>query len=436
MFGGRDKRALVSIGWLFSERIARMAMGLLSTAVVARYLGPGGLGQINYAIALVFLISPFAQLGLVQTVTRELVQQPERTGLILGTAGALRLGGAVIGYLAAILAVGLLRPDEPVMHLLVLILGTRLLAETLQVITYWYESQVLAGRVVRTNLVAIAVSTLCKIAAVASDAGITGVALAFAVEPVLMAAGWALAFARERPATIRLTVDRQCAAALLRLSWPLFLSAFGAIINLKIDQVMLGQMSTDAEVGLYAAAVQLSEIWYFIPLIIMNSLFPSMIERRQVSAEAYNAYVQRMLDMMFALSFGVALLTQVAAGPVVQLLFGKDYAGAAPILIIHIWGSIFIFMRAVFSKWLIAESLTIYSLVTHFAGAAVHIGLNLLLIPRMGAEGAAIATVISYATSGYLMLFCTGRVAAFARMMTLAAAAPYRYARRLVLDRF
>ena len=48
-------------------------------------------------------------------------------------------------------------------------------------------------------------------------------------------------------------------------------------IYMKIDQVMIKQMLGADQVGLYAAAVRLSEVWYFIPIVITASVFPAII---------------------------------------------------------------------------------------------------------------------------------------------------------------
>jgi O-antigen/teichoic acid export membrane protein len=422
----KDPEVLASLSWLFGERIARLVLGLVAGALVARYLGPSRLGKLNYAVALVALITPFAQLGLLQTVTRELVLRRDQTGLVFGTAIALRLSGAVVAIVGALLACHLLRPGDTSLLLVVTILASRILAETFQVVLNWFESRIMAGQVVRANLVAIAVSFGAKCVVAAMDLGLPAMAAAFAIEPILMATGWVISFRRLNPNPIKLHFDRSYATDLLSRSWPLFLSAFGAVINLKIDQVMLGQMSNDHELGIYAAAAQLSELWFFIPILTMNTVFPRLLDRRKTSALLYKAYLCRLMDIMVGISLTLAIIYQLVGPPLITLLFGAAYAESGIILQIHIWGSIFIFMRGVFSKWLIAESFTLYSLVSQFAGAAVNIGSNLILIPRYGAEGAAFSTVLSYASSGYLALFLSKRARPMGVMMTRSLLLPVR----------
>jgi PST family polysaccharide transporter len=127
----------------------------------------------------------------------------------------------------------------------------------------------------------------------------------------------------------------------------------------------------------------------------------------------------RLCLAAFALvALGIAVAATLFADRIVLALFGAQYAAAAAILQIHIWGGIFIFQRAVASKWMIAENLFMFSFVSHGLGAVLNIALNLMLIPHWGALGSAVATVISYAGASYLFTFCSRRTWPMARMMT------------------
>jgi PST family polysaccharide transporter len=89
----------------------------------------------------------------------------------------------------------------------------------------------------------------------------------------------------------------------------------------------------------------------------------------------------------------------------IELIYGQEYQPSATILSIHIFASIFIFQRAILSKWLIIEKLYKYSLISSLAGAIVNIALNAVLIPHYAGVGAAWATVISYMVASYGFLF-------------------------------
>src|SRR5690606_15444434 len=127
-----------------------------------------------------------------------------------------------------------------------------------------------------------------------------------------------------------------------------------ALVYLKIDQVMLGMMAGSEQVGVYAVAARLSEVWYFIPTALALSVFPKIIESKQEGDAVYNRRLQRTYNMLAALAIGIAVLVTVASEFVIDLLYDDRYHEASRILAIHIWAAPAMFMGALLSKWLIA----------------------------------------------------------------------------------
>jgi PST family polysaccharide transporter len=85
-----------------------------------------------------------------------------------------------------------------------------------------------------------------------------------------------------------------------------------------------------------------------------------------------------------------------------MMMFGSGYAEAGPILAVHIWTSLFVFMGVATSTWFIAEGLNNVSLGKTLLGAILNVILNFLLIPKYAGLGAAIATIISQAVAAFL----------------------------------
>ena len=204
------------------------------------------------------------------------------------------------------------------------------------------------------------------------------------------------------------------------------------MVYLKIDQLMLEHFRGDREVGLYAVAAQLSEVWYFFPVALANSVFPSLVALRSDDPEAYQRRFRTLYRLLVLGALAVSVPTALLARPIVTLLYGSAFSAAGTILTIHIWASIFIFMRAALSKWLIAEGLFVFSIVTHGAGAIVNVLLNLALIPSLGTIGAAVATVVSYGVASYLALFVHPATRPAAHTMSRALLTPFHGLGKLV----
>jgi O-antigen/teichoic acid export membrane protein len=113
-------------------------------------------------------------------------------------------------------------------------------------------------------------------------------------------------------------------------------------------------------------------------------------------------------------------------------LYGPSFDQTAAVLSVQIWAGIAVAMSFVHGKWLLAEGLQRYGLVYTLAGAFVNIGLNLILIPRLGVIGAAWATLITQVGLLPIQLFFPKARINFLLMMRTASA-PYRLFRRIAL---
>ncbi len=170
---------------------------------------------------------------------------------------------------------------------------------------------------------------------------------------------------------------------------------------MKIDQLMLGGMIGDKEVGVYSAAVRISEVWYFIPVAIVSSVAPSIVEAKKIGEDLYYRRIGHSFRVLTGIAYGIAFLMAVFSTRLVLLLFGPEYAGAGVVLAIHTWAAVFVFLGVARGPWILNEGLMTLSLYSTTAGAVVNVVLNVLLIPRFGINGAAIATLLSYGVSGF-----------------------------------
>lgn len=425
---GPQFQAIVgNAGWLMGDRVLRMGVGLVVSVWLARYLGPELLGTYRYSLAVVAMLSYVADLGLNGIVVRDLVETEERQqGRILGTAFVARL---VAGVLCMGLAVGVmwqLRPEDTLTQVVVFILSFQLLTRAFDVFDLWFQSEVQSRYAVIAKNTAFLFVAALKVGFILLDASLIAFAVLVVVEMTAGAIGMVLFYRKLGPSIREWTARVSDFVSLLKRSWPLILSGFGAIVYLKVDQVMLGELASERAVGIYAVAAQLSEVWYFFPAAIVSSVFPALLEQKAQNEERYNERMQQLYDGLALSAFALAIPTTFLADAVIDLVYGAEFSGAGAILAVHIWACLFIFMRKALSKWIIAEDLYIFSMITHGVGALANVGLNFFLIPSMEGYGAAIATVISYATASYLALFLDRRTWGAARMMTLAILAPVR----------
>ncbi|WP_276367343.1 flippase [Chryseolinea sp. H1M3-3] len=395
------RKILKNIGWLFFDRVFRMGMGLVVGAWLARYLGPSDFGTFNYLLATIGIFMPFASLGLESMIVKELVEHPQRISTIMSTSITLRL---LAGMLSFSLCVGIfffLKHDDMRTFYVGMILALTLFAQALVSMELYYQSQVASKVAVISQSIAYVLVNIIKVILILVKAELMAFAVVTTLEMALGGLFMIGAFKKITKQRLTLMVDWILAKKLLSKGWPLIFSGFMIMIYMRIDQIMLGEMINDYQVGTYSAALKLSEIWYIIPTIICNSFFPSIIEAKKLGEETYFRKIQNLFNILFILSFVIAIVVTIFSDLIIHILYGTQYKDAATILSIHIWTSVFVFVGVGSSSFFIVENLQLKTFTRTALGAVVNIGLNVILIPKYLAVGAAVATLISQFLSSY-----------------------------------
>lgn len=399
-------KILDNIGWLFFDKILRMGVGLLVGVWVARYLGPEQFGQMNYAVAFVGLFGSIAALGFNGIIVRDIVRDPHSANSTVSTAFLLQAIAGLVAMVLAIATISILKPDDQFTFYLVIILSVSLIFKATDTIKYWFEAHVQSRYVVWIENGVFLLMALCRAALILTKSGLIAFIWLIFAETVLVAIGLVWIYVSNN-GTLSILFQASAARAktLLKDSWPLLLGGIAITLYMRLDIVMLESMSNSREVGIYAAATRISEIWYFIPGIVIASVSPAIIASHGKDLDLYLKRLKTLYFMMVWLAIGVSLPIALLSGPIVNLLYGSEYQDAAPVLAIHLWGSVGVFLGIASSQYLLVEHLQKISFYRTFIGMICNILLNLLLIPSMGAKGAAIATVISYFLATFSLVF-------------------------------
>ena len=193
------------------------------------------------------------------------------------------------------------------------------------------------------------------------------------------------------------------------------------MLYMRIDQIMIKEMLGEREVGLYSAAIRLSEAWYFVPTIITTSLFPAIVNAKKTSEKLYHERLQRLYTTLVWMAIAVAVPMTFFSDWLITLLYGEAYKDAGQVLIIHIWAGVFVSIGVASGSWFTGENLQHYAFYRTLLGAIINVILNLTLIPNFGLIGAAIATVIaqSMAALFFDLLTIKTRVVFYMKLKTL-----------------
>jgi len=391
-----------NVSWLFLEKVFQVVVGLFIYVLMAKYLGPEKFGMINYSIAFVMMFSMLADLGLRMVVVRELTKFPEEDNVILGTVLGLRLAGGIVAYMLILLLINYLKDGEAVIIYIVSVIGSAYLFKTFYSIMFYYQSELKSKYNVMANTTALVISSLLKLYLIIYKHDVVFFAYAIVVDAIVVSTVMIFIYQSQGHRIKRWIFNIKKAKELLNYSWPLIISTMLVLIHTRIDQIMIGELMTISDVGLYGVAIKLSEFWWFFPSIVANSLLPYFVNLRATDKDKYKARLAQLFSITFWIGVFVAFFTLLFGENIVLWLFGDEYEGSYSALSIHIWTGIFVSQSLMASIWTIAENMQRYSVIINLFAISMNISLNTLLIPEYGIAGAAIASLASIGCSTLL----------------------------------
>lgn len=384
----------INTSWLMGEKVLRLIVALFIGVWVARYLGPDRFGLLSFANSFVGLFAAVATLGLDGIVIRQLVKDESNGKVLLGTSFILKLIGAGL-VLFLVTVVLFFTTYDKLTNSLILIIASVTVFRSFNVIDFYFQSKVLSRYVVYAHTISLSISSVIKIVLILYNAPLLLFAWVYLFDSVVIAGGLIYFYLKTNLSFKKWRFNKDLAYSLLKDSWPLILSGIVISVYMKIDQIMIKEMLGNDAVGQYAAAVRLSEAWYFIPMVISASLFPAIINAKKASEKLYYARLQKLYDLMVWMAIAIALPMSFLSDWVVELLYGVQYNESGSVLMVHIWAGVFSFFGTARGKWLIIENLQKIGFYYLFFGGLVNISLNILLIKSIGIQGAAIATILS-----------------------------------------
>ncbi|WP_129715334.1 flippase [Pedobacter sp. SYP-B3415] len=410
---GFDQEALTkyfkNTGWLMLARVGSLAIKIFVGFALSNYLGDKHYGMLNFPVAFTSFFIAIGALGLDGFITRELLRTPDERDRLLGTSFFMKVGGALLVLPLIWLAYAFYNDrygtETPADYFI--ITGLVGLAQAFNVLDSYFQSKVQGKWVMMVQVFGNIASALVKLLLILNDMPLSWFIYAVLFDAVLLAAGYIYFYRREVGSLFSWKFDARLARRLISNSWPLAFSAVLVSIYMKIDQLMIEAYMGPAPLGVYSTVVTLSESWYFIPVAIVTSVFPAIMNARRDDPQRYQRRLQNMYDLMVWISLALAIFMTFASPYIYRIVWHDkpEFWAGAPVLSVHIWAGVFTFLAVASGQYLIAEGFTRLTIVRTAAGALVNVCLNIIWIPVYGMMGAAMSTLAAYFTATFFLIF-------------------------------
>ncbi|MFH0753975.1 MAG: flippase, partial [Candidatus Omnitrophota bacterium] len=280
-------RITQNVMWLGTDNSIRLGIGLCVTALLARYFGPEQFGIFNYAIAFAAFFYPLVSLGLETVVVRELVRNALIRDKILGTVFIIKLAGGLLAFLFCFLSANFFIVHDHLVKWLILIVSTGIVFQSFDVIDLYYQSQVLSRYTILAKNSSFLIMAGLKVYLISRHAPLELFAAAVMLEIVLGAINMYFIFRHQKLGLHMRLFSFPLAKDLLKQSSFMIMSAFMVLLYIRMDQVLVGRILGERGLGMYAATTRITEMFFVLPVVLTNTLFPLIVQYRASNKALY-----------------------------------------------------------------------------------------------------------------------------------------------------
>ncbi|WP_176400043.1 flippase [Ureibacillus sinduriensis] len=389
-------------GWLIFEQVFRMGLSLIVTSLMARYLGTQNFGLLNYSLAYILIFTTVSKLGIDSIIVNEIIKKREDTGKLIGTTICLRLLSSTLSISLIFLIVRYMDPHDYTVQIITFIQSISLLMVVFDTIEFWFQSNLQSKYIVISKSIAFTIVSVWRLSLIFFEKSIYYFAVATIIEGLVISLFIVVFYFKFKGPKIRFSF--LTAKDLLSQGFYFFIAGLLIVAYTQIDKIMLGQIMGGTTVGIYAAAMTISSLWVFIPNAIIQSARPVIMISKTENEQFYLKKYRQLYCSIIWIGIGASICITLLSKPIILLIYGNEFIESINVLIILIWSRIFSLIGTTRAIWLTVEDLGRFQVSFVAFGAIVNIVLNLILIPRYGAIGAAIATLLAEVISTFIAL--------------------------------
>ncbi len=380
-----------------------MLSGYALNVFLARHFGPENYGVYGVAMAVLVWVELFVINGVPTAMQKFLAESPERAAAWLRLGRRTQLGYALSILIIFVLSVPLISTslDDPTFKKILWIAAPDILLYGL----YWFylgahsglhrfESQALIIASYGISKVA------CCIGLILLGAGLEGAVIGnFLGSAVGLMIGAFLLHRTHLPET----TTSEHYSSLIKFAVPIVLYTLSNNALLYVDLIFVKKFMPSVDAGHYTAATTIARVPYFIFLGLTATVLPALSRLLvQGDIEASRGLLRQTMRLLLGLLIPVLILVLANAAEIVELLYTTTYALATPILQWLILGIAMYTLLVVLSTIMSADGFANRAFQINLFAAVSDVLLCLVLVPKYGTQGAALATLLA-ATVGTIV---------------------------------
>lgn len=389
----KTNKVATNATWIIACRVIQALLQFIVGMLTARYLGPSNYGLINYAASLVAFVVPIMHLGISNVLVQELIDYPEEEGKILGTSLVLCLTSSLACIIGVTAFATIANPNEPVTIVVCFLYSISLLFQALELLRYWYQAKLIAKYHSIISLFAYVAVSAYRIVLLALQKDVYWFAVSNSIDYLVISLGIFIIYHRRGGSHLQFSKD--VGKRIFNKSKHYIVSGLMVTIFAQTDKIMLKLMLDETATGLYSAAVTCAGITTFVFAAIIDSFRPVIFGSLKKSTSEFELNMKRLYSIIIYISLLQSIVMCICAGIIIKVLYGAQYLESISALRIIVWYTTFSYLGSVRNIWILANNRQKYLWMINLSGALANVVLNIIFIPFIGLNGAAIASLIT-----------------------------------------
>lgn len=385
----------------FTSKVIGTALGLVTISLMTRALGQAGFGYYSTVMGFLQFFGILVDFGLTLT-TAQMLGKSRAQGsaaawdeqTLLSNILGLRVITAVIFLGLAPLLV-MVFPYAPIVKLGIAIGALSFFFMSLnQIFLGYFQARLEMQWVSIAEIVNRVFLLVAIIACIAFGWGLLAMITAVTLSNVVQFLF--LVLPASRKTRVSMAVTWACWLDIWRSTWPIALSIALNLLYLKTDILVLSVYRSPEEVGLYGAAYKVVDVLTTFPVLFAGLLLPLLTQYWQTTdRERFRRLIQQGFDALSIVAWPIMIGTIFVGHDLMALIAGEPFRASGFLLQLLIWASGIIFFNAVFAHAIVAIDKQKQTIFAYGVTAIVGLAGYILFIPRYGAIGAAVMTIVA-----------------------------------------
>ncbi len=383
---------LVNSTALVASRLVVAALGWGGMALIARRLSTAGFGRLAFVLGLLGLMTIVTNLGIGRIVLIALVREEPEAAAFAGAYVGLEVVLGLLGYTVALTFVVLGGYPAPVIAATAIAGLMVVIATPSHALDAIFQARMRLASVAVADMLGQVVQLGCTIAIAVWRPRLIWFTVPFVLNDavVLVWKAQRLGVLRPRPRVIWALWRRMLVYAV-----PLGIGAALATLYYKVDILMLSRLDTFESVGIYTIGYKFADVLVLLATAVLTPTATLLVRAWPDRTDEFRAVCRRVAALFAVGAVLVAVEFALLADAAIGLLYGRQYVvGANSARLVVTGSALHMFVLLAFTVMVSAGKQRVYPWVT-LAGLALNVGLNVVLIPAMSYQGAALATLLT-----------------------------------------